>query len=82
MEVNYNVTRSVEGTATDSYVLDLTEEEYKDFLEKKEDLENEGEETVETDLLGYLLFKYPNRGVCIDTEYDDQGGETLSVEFV
>jgi hypothetical protein len=75
MKIGYNVYRALEGTAADSYELDLTEEEYEDFLNKKEEI-------TEEELLEYLNDKYPDRAIYVDTEYDDQGGEIQSVEFI
>ena len=75
MELAYNIYRQVEGTAVDTCAIDLTEEEYKDFLEKQEELDD-------LELLEYIRVKYQVRERYVDTEIEDQGGEIDSVEFI
>ena len=75
MELVYNVYRQLQGTATDIYSVELTEEEYKDFLEKQEELDD-------LELLEYVRVKYQDRERYVDTEIEDQGGEIDSVEFI
>lgn len=75
MELVYNVYRQLQGTATDIYSVELTEEEYKDFLEEQEELND-------LELLKYVREKYQHKEKYIDTEYDDQGGKINLVEFI
>lgn len=75
MELVYNVYRQLQGTATDIYSVELTEEEYKDFLEEQEKLND-------LELLKYVREKYQHKEKYIDTEYDDQGGKINLVEFI